>query len=117
MFSLSLHELTACVYYKLAIERGLRGSHPDSERLAHTPRKATSPVPSPRPVNGSSSNISNNNSAKVSSGVGIGTGAFGSQRQDKPAAKAPVPEAVPVDDDYECKDAHNMDLQLAIRYL
>ena len=39
MFSLSLHELTACVYYKLAIERGLRGSHPDSEKLAHAPRR------------------------------------------------------------------------------
>jgi hypothetical protein len=113
MFSLSLHELTACVYYKLAIERGLRGSHPDSERLAHTPRKAKSPVPSPRPSNGS---FRNNNSAKLNSGGGIGTSASttGSQRQDKPAA---VPEAVPVDDDYECKDAHNMDLQLAIRYL
>lgn len=39
MFSLSLHELTACVYYKLAIERGLRGSHPDGEKLAHAPRR------------------------------------------------------------------------------
>jgi hypothetical protein len=38
MFTLSLHELTACVYYKLAIERGLRGSNPEGERLAHAPR-------------------------------------------------------------------------------
>ena len=33
--SLSLHELTACIYYKIAIERGLRGCDPDSELLAH----------------------------------------------------------------------------------
>ncbi len=35
MFQLSLHELTACVYYKLAIERGLRGCYPDSEAEEH----------------------------------------------------------------------------------
>lgn len=35
--SLSLHELTACVYYKLAIERGLRGCNPDGEHQLHTP--------------------------------------------------------------------------------
>ena len=42
MFTLSLHELTACVYYKLAIERGLRGSNPASERIAHAPHAAAS---------------------------------------------------------------------------
>jgi hypothetical protein len=31
MFSLSLHELTACIYYKLAIDRGLRGCDPEGE--------------------------------------------------------------------------------------
>jgi Lipase (class 3) len=36
MFSLSLHELTACIYYKLAIDRGLRGCDPEGERVAHT---------------------------------------------------------------------------------
>ena len=35
MFSLSLHELTACIYYKLAIDRGLRGCNPDGEDEAH----------------------------------------------------------------------------------
>jgi hypothetical protein len=35
MFSLSLHELTACIYYKLAIDRGLRGCDPEGERVAH----------------------------------------------------------------------------------
>ena len=35
MFSaLSLHELTACIYYKLAIDRGLRGCDPDAELLS-----------------------------------------------------------------------------------
>eukprot|EP00596_Hydrurales_sp_CCMP1899_P009831 CAMPEP_0119037604 /NCGR_PEP_ID=MMETSP1177-20130426/6057_1 /TAXON_ID=2985 /ORGANISM="Ochromonas sp, Strain CCMP1899" /LENGTH=1390 /DNA_ID=CAMNT_0006999107 /DNA_START=105 /DNA_END=4274 /DNA_ORIENTATION=+ len=35
MFSLSLHELTACIYYKLAIDRGLRGCDPEGEMMAH----------------------------------------------------------------------------------
>lgn len=35
MFSLSLHELTACIYYKLAIDRGLRGCDPDGEHNTH----------------------------------------------------------------------------------
>ena len=35
MFSLSLHELTACIYYKLAIDRGLRGCDPDGEFRSH----------------------------------------------------------------------------------
>lgn len=35
MFSMSLHELTACIYYKLAIDRGLRGCDPDGEKIAH----------------------------------------------------------------------------------
>lgn len=35
MFSLSLHELTACVYYKLAIDRGLRGCQPDLPLETH----------------------------------------------------------------------------------
>jgi len=30
---MSLHELTACIYYKLAIDRGLRGCVPDEEHL------------------------------------------------------------------------------------
>jgi hypothetical protein len=35
VFALSLHELTACIYYKLAIDRGLRGSFPEEEFLDH----------------------------------------------------------------------------------
>lgn len=34
---MSIHELTACVYYKLAIERGIRGCNPDSELISHAP--------------------------------------------------------------------------------
>jgi hypothetical protein len=40
MFSMSLHELTACIYYKLAIDRGLRGCNPEGERIAHAPHIA-----------------------------------------------------------------------------
>ena len=32
---MSLHELTACIYYKLAIDRGLRGCEPDEEHNNH----------------------------------------------------------------------------------
>lgn len=35
MFALSLHELTACIYYKIAIERGLRGCNPTAEAIDH----------------------------------------------------------------------------------
>ena len=34
-FSITLHELTACIYYKLAIDRGLRGCNPEGEQLEH----------------------------------------------------------------------------------
>lgn len=34
-YPISLHELTACIYYKLAIDRGLRGCNPDDEYKAH----------------------------------------------------------------------------------
>jgi len=35
-YPISLQELTACIYYKLAIDRGLRGCKTDSELLSHT---------------------------------------------------------------------------------
>lgn len=35
MFKLSLHELTACIYYKLAIDRGIRGCDPNGEHILH----------------------------------------------------------------------------------
>lgn len=34
-YPISLHELTACIYYKLAIDRGLRGCLPEAEYEAH----------------------------------------------------------------------------------
>ena len=37
LYPISLQELTACIYYKLAVERGLRGCHPSSELEAHSP--------------------------------------------------------------------------------
>jgi hypothetical protein len=79
MFSLSLHELTACVYYKLAIERGLRGSNPQAERLAHAPRAR-------------------------------------SHHRVRPAPSQPSQSEPPVED-YECKDADDADIQLAIRFV
>ncbi len=35
LFSMSLHELTACIYYKLAIDRGIRGCKPLLEAQLH----------------------------------------------------------------------------------
>lgn len=35
LFSMSLHELTACIYYKLAIDRGIRGCKPLIEAQLH----------------------------------------------------------------------------------
>ena len=32
---LSLHELTACIYYKLALDRGLRGCDPEADHCMH----------------------------------------------------------------------------------
>jgi hypothetical protein len=47
MFSMTLHELTACVYYKLAVERGLRGCNPDAEYIAHLPHSMPPPQKPP----------------------------------------------------------------------
>ena len=72
MFSLSLHELTACVYYKLAIERGLRGSHPDSEKLAHAPRRKKNNS------NNANTNLSGTGSPRTAqSGIFAYVGIFG----------------------------------------
>eukprot|EP01035_Chromulina_nebulosa_P021317 gene21317-27619_t len=36
-FPMSLHVLTACIYYKLAVDRFLRGCYPEDEHNAHSP--------------------------------------------------------------------------------
>ena len=36
-YPISLQELTACIYYKIAIDRGLRGCCPQLELEAHSP--------------------------------------------------------------------------------
>ena len=58
---MSLHELTACTYYKLAIDRGLRGCDPDGEARDHAyvgvPRVApvSAPVSAPASAAGEGS--------------------------------------------------------------
>lgn len=125
MFSLSLHELTACVYYKLAIERGLRGSHPDSEKLAHAPRVSSansrkyasasggSPRVSGVKSSGGSAYNPSSNSNTSTNNTNTKTGANNASNTNASHTTAPPAEG----EDYECKDAHNMDVQLAIRYL
>jgi hypothetical protein len=44
MFTMSLHELTACIYYKLAIDRGLRGCVPEEEHSAHVDQREYSDI-------------------------------------------------------------------------
>lgn len=51
MFSMSLSELTACIYYKMAIDRGLRGCHPENELHIHS--EETSDVLPPAAVSDS----------------------------------------------------------------
>lgn len=118
MFSLSLHELTACVYYKLAIERGLRGSNPDSELLAHAPRAR-------RTSTSNTSNIKISGYAQQAQEAGRSTGAVpqqqpqASQVPQPPQAQTGQPQSC--DDnsndgaDYECKNASDADVQLSIR--
>lgn len=98
MFSLSLHELTACVYYKLAIERGLRGSNPDSELLAHAPRAR-------KAMNGGGNKS------------GTGTGRNNAESKPSTSAGAIADANDPANNvDYECRDASESDVQLSIRY-
>lgn len=46
---MSLHELTACIYYKIAVERGLRGCNPDGELIAHKLHLPNPPLHPPPP--------------------------------------------------------------------
>ena len=48
MFSPSIHELTACIYYKLVIERGIRGCNVDKEFDNHGQMGMQVPVDSDR---------------------------------------------------------------------
>ena len=85
MFSLSLHELTACVYYKLAIERGLRGCNPEAERAAHQPTTAS-----------------------ADSGGGGSSSGGGVPKKDSAGSSSSS-------EDYECKNAQHADVETAIR--
>ena len=108
MFSLSLHELTACVYYKLAIERGLRGCNPDSEEVAHQTTCAFQSTATggsgfvesdvdPVLTNDNSKRSKSENASihSESTAAGAGAGAGGAA--------------------YDCKKAENEDIAQAIR--
>jgi hypothetical protein len=41
LYPITLQELTACIYYKIAIDRGLRGCNPAEELLLHSNSAAT----------------------------------------------------------------------------
>ena len=101
MFTLSLHELTACVYYKLAIERGLRGSHPDSELLAHAPHSSGSGSSSGSSRGSSGTN--NNTSTNKNSGYTHNTSSTNTSSSTNSSG------------DYDCKDAEDSDISIAIR--
>lgn len=99
MFSMSLHELTACIYYKIAIERGLRGCNPDGELFAHqlhVPNKNKTSLHASRACTETTSK----NDTKTN-----GTSHFSDTSTDEDVEN----------DDYECKDVRDADLNEAIR--
>eukprot|EP01034_Spumella_vulgaris_P023030 gene23030-29219_t len=94
MFRLSLHELTACIYYKLAIDRGLRGCNPEGERIAHAPHVSSS---------------------SQQSGSQHGVHSINSSAYGAPKSSTPIPVG---DDeaDFECDAAKSEDIDRAIRF-
>eukprot|EP01038_Epipyxis_sp_PR26KG_P009273 gene9273-12493_t len=95
MFRFSLHELTACIYYKLAIERGLRGCNPDGERIAHKRTHNTSHLLTFT----KSESTDRSNRYKSSSSTTTGQTSNSSDSNN-----------------YECRDASDADLNEAIRF-
>ncbi len=110
MFSMSLHELTACIYYKLAIDRGLRGCNPEGERIAHAPH--ISPTTASRGANNTAGVHSINSyhhqhHAHNSSGSGSGTASGGGGGK----ATADSMDS----NDFDCDAAKSEDIDKAIR--
>ena len=110
MFSMSLHELTACIYYKLAIDRGLRGCNPEGEKIAHAPHLST--IPYDRTAAGAVHTTNSYYGSNRSSASGSGGGAYAGGSQKSGTSN--------VDDgskaeDYDCNAAHMDDIEKAIK--
>ena len=116
---MSLHELTACIYYKLAIDRGLRGCNPDSELVAHAPRSfardetraEASSAAAARTDESSSSNNINSNGQKKSGKMVPEESTSHKRRHGRPRRAEMDPESR----DFSCKPAQDADLDTAIR--
>eukprot|EP00600_Ochromonadales_sp_CCMP1393_P006515 CAMPEP_0174954748 /NCGR_PEP_ID=MMETSP0004_2-20121128/599_1 /TAXON_ID=420556 /ORGANISM="Ochromonas sp., Strain CCMP1393" /LENGTH=1315 /DNA_ID=CAMNT_0016202601 /DNA_START=234 /DNA_END=4178 /DNA_ORIENTATION=- len=133
MFSLSLHELTACVYYKLAVERGLRGCHPNAEYLAHRPTclptrdGLVATVRLQQPSNLTSASESSGRSGHLEHESHGGDESNNSNNKIKNSSSASGQSSAPSMDrtncehtssdipPYTCFDASDADLDLAIR--
>lgn len=117
MFSLSLHELTACVYYKLAIERGLRGSNPDSELLAHAPRTRRSRAAYTNNVNIGSKDSRGHHDPNLNASASAAPSQPPQQQQEQQQQHDAREDSTSNGGDYECKNASDADVRLAIRYV
>ena len=97
MFSTSIHELTACIYYKLAIERGIRGCNVDKEFIDHGRQGTQFPVDP-------------DSEHEASAGTGTGTGAQSSSFKEQKSSNLGNEATV------QCETTSNEDLSEVIRY-
>ncbi|KAJ1412177.1 hypothetical protein B484DRAFT_178253 [Ochromonadaceae sp. CCMP2298] len=115
MFAFSLHELTACVYYKLAVERGVRGCNPDAEWVAHRPTPTQTHTPTRTPTQTPTHTHMHTVPTQTSNcGGGCGGGGGGSSSGSSSGSGGGVADSG-AEAEYECKDAADSDLDLAIR--
>lgn len=110
MFSMTLHELTACIYYKLAIDRGLRGCNPEGEKIAHAPHLSS--MHFDRSLSGGVVHTTNAYYGTTRSGGGAATAGGGSGR----GAMSPTSLDDVSKEDYDCNVAHMDDIEKAIKY-
>jgi hypothetical protein len=90
LFVMSLHELTACIYYKLAIDRGLRGCDPDGEQemhQAHVQEVLNNSRLGSNHSSGANQHTINGNSSSTgpSAGTGVGVQGSGAGRNNYPS--------------------------------
>lgn len=117
VFALSLHELTACIYYKLAIDRGLRGSFPDEEFLDHQEIKPDNEPESNimKDIISSASNlyISNNNDNNSIEDNNTSNKIFdnSNNKSNKDSNKKDIDIS-----DHSCKDVNDEDIDILLRF-
>lgn len=109
MFSMSLHELTACIYYKLAIDRGLRGCNPEGERIAHAPHMSTTTANKGLP---STAGVHSINSYSLNPAYNSRNS---SDHNSNGSGNRPQSDNSCYEADYDCDTAKSEDVDRAIR--